>query len=407
MMQSNASNMDAKAAVDDLVEKTENGYTCKACGKTMKTLDIRRHAEIHIEGLSYDCQLCDKTFRSRMALANHRQDIHRNKAGRKRQRMEWIDSKDFRQELLRCLQGLDSQINTLLLEITGLAEVKEELKQTIGRLIQDHINLTIDIAAEKYEKQRDLPPANILGKSLKHDNLDEDINDETSSFTKPGGLTTNLQSMQKVVSYACNQCDYQATQQGNLTTHVKSKHQKIRYFCGECDKESTTKSNLRNHIRSLHEGLKYACNQCDYQATTTSNLAKHIQYKHDGVKFACNQCDKIFTQPINLKIHIQYKHEGVKYTCNHCDKLFTKQNNLKTHVKNKHLGVKYACNQCDKLFSKQSNLKTHFQSRHERKPTNTKEGKYSCDSCDFKTMHNRSLKRHTETLHAEKNERNS
>ena len=63
--------------------------------------------------------------------------------------------------------------------------------------------------------------------------------------------------------------------------------------------------------------------------------------------------------------------------------------------------------QCDKLFSKQSNLKTHFQSRHERKPTNTKEGKYSCDSCDFKTMHNRSLKRHTETLHAEKNERNS
>ena len=31
---SNASNMEAKAAVDDLVEKTENGWICKACGKT-------------------------------------------------------------------------------------------------------------------------------------------------------------------------------------------------------------------------------------------------------------------------------------------------------------------------------------------------------------------------------------
>ena len=38
---SSASNVEAKVAVDDLVEKTENGYMCKACGKTTKTLDIR------------------------------------------------------------------------------------------------------------------------------------------------------------------------------------------------------------------------------------------------------------------------------------------------------------------------------------------------------------------------------
>ena len=77
---SSASNTEAKAAVDDLVEKTENGYRCKACGKmsTSKfSSDIRRHAEIHIEGLSFDCQLCDKTFRSRIALNNHKLNNHR------------------------------------------------------------------------------------------------------------------------------------------------------------------------------------------------------------------------------------------------------------------------------------------------------------------------------------------
>ena len=71
---SSASNVEVKAAVDDLVEKTENGFMCKACGKisTSKTSsDIRRHAEIHIEGLSFDCQLCDKTFRSRNILKCH------------------------------------------------------------------------------------------------------------------------------------------------------------------------------------------------------------------------------------------------------------------------------------------------------------------------------------------------
>ena len=77
---SNSSNIDPKAAVDDLVEKTEDGWRCKACGKisTSKTSsDIRRHAEMHIEGLSFDCQLCDKTFRSRQNLAKHKQFNHR------------------------------------------------------------------------------------------------------------------------------------------------------------------------------------------------------------------------------------------------------------------------------------------------------------------------------------------
>ena len=75
----NSSNLDAKAAVDDIVEKTENGWICKACGKTMKMpSDIRRHAEIHIEGLSYQCPLCDKTFRQRALLKSHKVAKHRN-----------------------------------------------------------------------------------------------------------------------------------------------------------------------------------------------------------------------------------------------------------------------------------------------------------------------------------------
>ena len=75
---SNSTNFDAKAAVDDLVEKTDDGWRCKACGKTSKkTSDIRRHSEMHIEGLSFDCQLCDKTFRSRQILADHKKNNHR------------------------------------------------------------------------------------------------------------------------------------------------------------------------------------------------------------------------------------------------------------------------------------------------------------------------------------------
>ena len=75
---STSANSDAKVAVDDLVEETDNSLMlkCKSCGKIGKRSDIRRHAEIHIEGLSFDCQLCDKTFRSRKALLCHKQRNH-------------------------------------------------------------------------------------------------------------------------------------------------------------------------------------------------------------------------------------------------------------------------------------------------------------------------------------------
>ena len=62
--------------------------------------------------------------------------------------MERIHSEEFRQKLKKCLQSLDGQIRTLFLQNTGLAEVKEKLKQELGRIIQDHIDLTIDTAAQ-------------------------------------------------------------------------------------------------------------------------------------------------------------------------------------------------------------------------------------------------------------------
>ena len=99
--------------------------------------------------------------------------------------MEYINSEKFRQELLRCLHGLDNQIRTLFLKNTGLAEVKEELKQKIGRLVQDHIHLTIDTAAKKHQKQTDLPPANLLEMSVKQEYFEEEIKNEASSELPP------------------------------------------------------------------------------------------------------------------------------------------------------------------------------------------------------------------------------
>ena len=55
---------DPAKAADQLVEKLDGIWVCKQCGKTARqSIDIKRHAESHIEGLSFECPICKNTKR--------------------------------------------------------------------------------------------------------------------------------------------------------------------------------------------------------------------------------------------------------------------------------------------------------------------------------------------------------
>ena len=62
-----------------LVRADDGSYSCGVCGKAgvLKKSDMKKHVETHMEGLSFPCQSCDKTFRSRHVLANHKSKLHR------------------------------------------------------------------------------------------------------------------------------------------------------------------------------------------------------------------------------------------------------------------------------------------------------------------------------------------
>ena len=48
-------------------------HICKVCGKEGAGIAIRDHIEAnHLEGVSLPCNLCEKTFRSRMRLRKHK-----------------------------------------------------------------------------------------------------------------------------------------------------------------------------------------------------------------------------------------------------------------------------------------------------------------------------------------------
>ena len=69
---------DVDGRIEELMEKREGRYYCLACDySSVRISNVNEHVEKHIEGLSFSCQFCDKTFRLRHSLRNHVNIHHR------------------------------------------------------------------------------------------------------------------------------------------------------------------------------------------------------------------------------------------------------------------------------------------------------------------------------------------
>ena len=63
-----------------IVRGEDRKYSCGFCRKSGVKLagDIKRHIETHLDDLSFPCQSCEKTFRSRDTLRKHKNKYHRS-----------------------------------------------------------------------------------------------------------------------------------------------------------------------------------------------------------------------------------------------------------------------------------------------------------------------------------------
>ena len=72
---------DIENTVNQYIERGTDGIRrCTLCGKPEKNgvlKNLKNHIETHIEGLSFPCQLCGKTFRSRNAYNKHKHYVHK------------------------------------------------------------------------------------------------------------------------------------------------------------------------------------------------------------------------------------------------------------------------------------------------------------------------------------------
>ena len=64
--------------IQNIVKNSDGTYSCKICGKNSgkQMGHMKNHVETHLEGLCYNCPMCERTFRSRPSLIMHKRRNH-------------------------------------------------------------------------------------------------------------------------------------------------------------------------------------------------------------------------------------------------------------------------------------------------------------------------------------------
>ena len=142
--------------------------------------------------------------------------------------------------------------------------------------------------------------------------------------------------------YGFDQVNYSAGQPS-----IVKKKEDQKYACDQCEYVATQKSSLSRHKMTIHEGIRpqkpqngkmFDCDLCGFQLTQLTSLKRHKLTKHSGAAYPCDICGYIGTSPNNLRLHKASKHEGVRYPCDLCEMEFTQTGVLNRHKQQKHFG---------------------------------------------------------------------
>ena len=122
-------------------------------------------------------------------------------------------------------------------------------------------------------------------------------------------LVLKVRIIHEGITYACDQCDYLATQQGHLKEHIQAKHEGVMFGCSKCNKQFSFRSGLNRHYRIVHdEGVRV-------EPMTPNNAANRgvgrTEVVSGDAKFECQDCDRVYSSPGALWNHTKSIHEGV------------------------------------------------------------------------------------------------
>ena len=273
-------------------------FKCDYCDyKASRSNYLRDHIESTHMGISHDCDVCGKNFKTNSILKIHKRDVHdetfKKETPRGQEKSLLCDQCEYR---TNNPTSLKRHIESVHLKKYVCSECKGDFSSDFA--LKEHI-------LRKHEDTE-------LGKITIRDNKDKIYNCNQCEFKTqwPKGLQDHIDKKHDKEILSCNLCDYTTTMPKEFDKHwgYRHDHSSKRYLCDQCHYSSTFNHALKLHVQMIHEKIRYPCDLCDYSAGSQGDLKTHNSYKHDKSRVKCDFCDSDYASEQSLRTHVKTKH---------------------------------------------------------------------------------------------------
>ena len=210
--------------------------SCPICKKIFHSKHLSTHIAVAHEGLrKYKCDQCEKSFKYRNSLIDHKLRIH---------------EKD--QAFIPC-------------KICNKSIIKTGMRKHIRIKHEKKFNHKCHLCDKSYDRSTD--------------------------------LNEHIKIVHTGIRLKCRFCKLCYTKRSVLEAHVKNVHEGVRWQCQYCGKLLTTRANRNKHIGKVHKvekkavinpdeivtkKLKYCCEFCGKAFSKMYNKKTHIKTVHGG-----------------------------------------------------------------------------------------------------------------------------
>ncbi|XP_069113252.1 zinc finger protein 850-like [Argopecten irradians] len=396
-------------------EKTHDGmtYDCDVCRRTFKsTVSLRDHMKGHRGELDHKCNNCGKSFVSFKILRGHQRTAHGPKkkcpvcnkmvvdlrkhkkthADNPALKCEFCDKTlcDFRS--LKKHRAIHMGKVSFVCELCGKGFFTETSHQRHVAKHAGEKRFVCDVCGEKFYLDCD------LSRHIKYIHVQKKTYTCTydgcrKTYASKKGFSLHVKTHTEKAKYSCHMCNKAYYDKHQLLAHVKS-HTKTRnrIKCDECRSRFDSSEQLENHKQRIHRMPKWVCQKCKKAYMTKTNLEHHICI-HDKAKtspFLCEFCGVTYLSSMQFQLHLN-NHMGVvvnrPHKCTTCNAGFFYVGKLKIHERI-HTGERpFPCDICGKSFKSEGQRKLH-------KGLHKRERSFKCDDCGRMFFSQAVLKEH-------------
>ncbi|XP_039275666.1 zinc finger protein 26 [Nilaparvata lugens] len=138
--------------------------------------------------------------------------------------------------------------------------------------------------------------------------------------------------------FKCESCGKTLTGRQSYDRHLKTHNAERTLQCRLCDKKFATR-NCRAIHEKLHDKVgRFECEVCGKKFPIKAYLRRHekTHASEDQDQFQCATCGQLFVTHSRLQIHLETHASTRMYECEMCESAFSEVARLRRHMRNKH-----------------------------------------------------------------------